>query len=377
MTMIKALFVSPGASAYGSARSMLNLLRARRFDAEVVCPGGGALEREVRELGIKHHQLEFGKYSLRQHPPWHLAFYCRFRRILRTSRPDVLVINLDGNTPLLTLAAVFAGIPIIRFSRFEFRVPSRWLDRWCWLKAKAIICPSAWVKQQVLAWVPPGYCERVHQHYEVCAERNVAAEETAAFQHRYSLGDSEIVGYVGRMHRGKRIETAVEALAIVRQQVPNTRLLIVGGYSGSQDEADYKRELERCAKSLGVLDHVTFTGYLEHDQIARAISTFHVGILPSESESFGLVLVEAWAQGVPTVASDVSGCREITRASGGGELCPVGDAAGFAERISNLLRDSKRAGELGAAGRRWVREECSEIQYAERFLMVIEDVASR
>ena len=377
MTMIKALFVSPGASAYGSARSMLNLLRVRQFDAEVVCPGRGALEREVRELGIKHHQLEFGKYSLRQNPPWHLAFYRHFRRILRMSRPDVLVINLDGNTPLLTLAAVLAGIPIIRFSRFEFRVPSRWLDRWCWLKASAILCPTDWVKQQVLAWVPKDFHGCVHRFYEVGSEPAVLPEQTAAFRMEFALANDKIIGYVGRMDRNKRIETAIEALAIVRQQVPNVRLLIVGGFSGSPDEVAYKMKLELLASQLGIASHVTFTGYLNHDLVSQAISTFHVGVLPSESESFGLVLVEAWALRVPTVASDVSGCREITLASGGGELCPVGDSACFAKCISGLLRDSACAEAMGVSGRHWVREECSGNQYAERFLKVLKDVSNR
>jgi glycosyltransferase involved in cell wall biosynthesis len=166
-------------------------------------------------------------------------------------------------------------------------------------------------------------------------------------------------------------------LAKVRQQVGDARLLIVGGFNGSKEEAAYKKELEELATRLGVADHVTFTGYLNHGQIACAISTFHVGILPSESESFGLVLVEAWAQGVPTVASDVGGCREITLASGGGALCPVGAASCFADRVSTLLQDPTKAAAHGIAGRRWVQEECMVGKYASRFLTVLMDAASR
>ena len=54
---MKALFVSPAGAAYGSERSMLALLRARQFRAEVVCPGGGGLERELQEL-VKNGVLE-------------------------------------------------------------------------------------------------------------------------------------------------------------------------------------------------------------------------------------------------------------------------------------------------------------------------------
>ena len=150
---------------------MLALLGARKFEAEVVCPGGGVLSRELRLLGVKQHPLEFSKYSVRQNPLWHVGFYRRFRQILKLSKPQVVVINLDGNTPLVTLATARAGIPIIRFSRFEFKPPTRWLDRWCWLKAMAIVCPSDLVKQQVLAWAPPEVHSRVHRFYDAYAGR--------------------------------------------------------------------------------------------------------------------------------------------------------------------------------------------------------------
>jgi hypothetical protein len=165
---LKALFINPAGAAYGSERSMLALLQARQFEAEVVCPGGGALERELRQLGIKMYPLEFGRYSLRQNPLWHLCFYLRFRQILKASRPDAVVINLDGNTPLVTLAAAMAGVPLIRFCRFEFTPPTRRLDAWCWREARAIICPSEVVRQQVLSWAPRGMATRVHRLYEAC-----------------------------------------------------------------------------------------------------------------------------------------------------------------------------------------------------------------
>ena len=369
---MKALFVNPGVRAYGSGRSMLSLLQARKFEAEVVCPGGGKLEQELQQLGIKVHPLAFGRYSVRQNPFWHLDFYRRFRRILKQSRPDAVVINLDGNTPLVTLASVSAGLPILRFSRFEFKAPTRRLERWCWLRANAIICPSELVRQQVLAWAPAEIHDRVHRLYEACAARTPSAGEIAAFREKFGLGGDPLIGYVGRMHRGKRIETALEALARIRKKISNARLVIVGGYDGSDGEKFYQLELAELAARLGIAGAVTFTGYLDHHQIPVATAAFQVAILPSESESFGLVLVESWAQGIPTVASDVSGCREITLAAGGGHLCPVGDADVFSRHVMDLIENPGQAAELGAVGRRWVQAECSAERYAARFYRLLE-----
>lgn len=373
---MKALFSSPAGAAYGSERSMLALLRARQFEAEVVCPGGGALERELRQLGIPVHPLEFNKYSLRQNPLWHLGFYRRFRRILKVSKSDVVIINLDGNTPLVTLAVVRAGIPIVRFSRFEFKPPTRWLDRWCWLKARAIICPSELVKQQVLAWIPPELHSRVHRFYDSYAGRAATPYEAAAFRQEFRLGDDKIIGCVGRLHRGKRIATAIEALAGVRKQVGNARLLIIGGDDGSPNERAYKTELQQQADGLGVGESVTFTGYRPVEDMPAAIASLDVCVLPSESESFGMVLMEAWAQGVPTVASNVGGCCEISQASGGGYLAPLGDAGAFASHLLALLTDREASAAMGQRGKAWVDKNCNSADYAIRFQHLMERLCS-
>jgi len=364
---VKSLFISPAGAAYGSERSMLALLRAGRFEAEVVCPGGGALERELKQLGIKVYPLEFGKFSVRQNPLWHVGFYRRFRRTLKASQPDAVVINLDGNTPLVTLAAVRAGIPIVRFSRFEFQPPTRWLDRWCWLQTKAIICPSELVKQQVLAWAPSSFQGRVHRFYDAYTGRAAKPEEITAFRREFNLGNDKLIGCIGRLHRGKRVEIAIEALAEVRKQVDNVRLLIVGSHDGSPAGIAYHTELQQLASALGVREVVQFLGYRSPEAMPAAMAALNVCVLPSESESFGMVLMEAWAQGVPTVASDVGGCGEITRASGGGLLAPVVDARAFGAQLLALFTDPQAATAKGRNGKSWVDRNCSPTNYAAEF----------
>jgi len=89
--------------------------------------------------------------------------------------------------------------------------------------------------------------------------------------------------------------------------------------------------------------------------------------LPSASESFGMVLTEAWSVRTPTIASDVGGCREITLGSGGGLLVPVGDHQGFAAQILKFLQYPALAQKHGDAGEAWVSENCSSTAYEERF----------
>ena len=336
-------------------------------------PGGGVLEQELKSLGVTIHPLEFGKYSLRQNPLWHVVFYRRFRQILKACKPDVVVINLSGNTPLVTLAAVRTRIPIIRFSRFEFKAPTRWLDRWCWLKAGAIICPSEMVKQQVLAWAPTELHSRVHCFYDAYAGRAATAQEAAAFRREFRLGEDKIIGCVGRLHRSKRIETAIKALAEVRKKLMNARLLIIGG-AGSPDEKAYRGELQQLAIDLGVQGAVTFIGFRPAEDMPAAIAALSVCVLPSESESFGMVLMEAWSQGVPTVASNVGGCCEITQASGGGYLVPVGDHHAMARLIGDLVMRPDLSRKLGVAGQAWAKANCDPKVYVNRFSTLLDSV---
>lgn len=374
---MKALFVSPAAAVYGSERSMLTLLGSRSFDAEVVCPIGGDLERELLKLDVRVYPLEFGKYSLRENPAWHLGFLYCFRQILRESKPDVAVINLDGNTPLVTLSAAWAGIPMIRFSRFEFTPPARFIDRWSWRKARAVICPSEWVRQQVLNWGGASYSTRTHRLYDAYVGYNASTVTKADLPIKSAPNEEIIIGCVGRLHRGKRFETAIESVALIRNSGKNAQLWIIGGDDGSSQACDYLEELIQLADKLGVGKAVTFMGHLPHDQVSGALSQMDVFILPSESESFGMVLMEAWAHGVPTVCSDIGGCSEITRASGGGLLAPVGDACHFAANVLHLLAHSDEATGMGRKGKDWVSENCDPAAYAARFESILNDTMNQ
>jgi phosphatidylinositol alpha-1,6-mannosyltransferase len=84
-----------------------------------------------------------------------------------------------------------------------------------------------------------------------------------------------------------------------------------------------------------------------------------------------MVLMEAWAQGVPTVASNVGGCCEISQASGGGCLAPVDDVDAFAGHLLVLLTDAKAATAMGQKGKAWVDQNCAPADYAAGFKSVV------
>lgn len=374
---MKHMFISPAGGAYGSERSMLALLRARDFDAEVICPGGGALEEELYKLGVPVHPLEFGKYAFKKNPLWHYKFYYSVARILKAARPTTVVINLDGNTALVSLAAAHLGFPIVRFCRFQFQPPRRLIEQWTWKLPKAIICPSEDVASGIRNWHTPRGRKQVHCLYDPYDGVRACAADVAAFRAKLGIGSSRVIGYVGRLHPKKRVEVAIEAFGVVNERFPDLTLLIVGDSDGSPDGAAYRSQLVSLAAELGIAGQVKFLGYVPQLEMPTIMATLATCILPSESESFGMVLVEAWAQGVPTLASDVGGCAEITRASGGGCLAPVDAIESFATSLSNLLARPSYAAQLGSSGADWVASHCRSDKYVARFSSVITDVQRR
>jgi L-malate glycosyltransferase len=148
----------------------------------------------------------------------------------------------------------------------------------------------------------------------------------------------------------KRTDDVVRIFARVRE-VMDARLVLVG------DGPEYGRTRE-LVDSMGLSDVVRYVGVV--DEVAPLLKAADVLLLPSETESFGLVALEAMASGVPVVASDVGGLPEVVVHGVTGFLAPVGDIDTMAGYCLQLLED-------GAATRRYAaaaRTQASRFDYA-------------
>ncbi len=173
---------------------------------------------------------------------------------------------------------------------------------------------------------------------------------------------------VGRLSAQKRIELAIAALALDRQQGSSNTLTIAGG-------GPAQATLERFAVTAGVADAVTFLGPQSPADVAALLSTADLFLMPARDEGFGLAAAEALIQGVPVVAcEDGGGLREIVT-GGAGRIVhptPVDLLTGARELAGN---DSAReaAATLGA---QW-RERLSVDQVADRCLTWYEAALAR
>ena len=159
---------------------------------------------------------------------------------------------------------------------------------------------------------------------------------------RQALGGGRIVLFVGRLQALKAPDLAVRALAALDGLIPDdglpTRLVIVGGPSGPPSGSAHPQALRELAQQLGVEDRVALLAPRPQTELAALYRAADVVVVPSSSESFGLVALEAQACGTPVVASDVGGLRSIVGA--GGTLVHSRDPESFAAAIAPYLLDA-------------------------------------
>lgn len=162
---------------------------------------------------------------------------------------------------------------------------------------------------------------------------------------RYAGGP--IVLFVGRIQPLKGVDIAVQALAKLTDT--SARLLIVGGASGQQGASEVAK-VAALIEDLGLGDRVEFVEPQPHYALSTYYRAADVLVMPSRSESFGLVALEAAASGVPVVAADVGGLRTLVRDGETGRLIDSRDPSDYAEAIDKILADPQLAASYGAAG---------------------------
>lgn len=157
-------------------------------------------------------------------------------------------------------------------------------------------------------------------------------------QARRALGlpqDVPLLLFVGRLQPLKRAEVAVRTLASLGS---DAHLVIVGGPSGPH-AAEYRRRLEQEVDALGVRPSVTFVAPQPHELLSSYYRACDVCLVPSRSESFGLVALEAAACGVPVVATAVGGLTTLVDHGRTGYLVNEADPERFAASVCRVLED--------------------------------------
>jgi phosphatidylinositol alpha-1,6-mannosyltransferase len=189
------------------------------------------------------------------------------------------------------------------------------------------------------------------------------APDGRAFIERHGLSGARLLLSVGRIIPRKGLaEFVTNALPEIVRQAPDCRLVVIGGGASEalKRSAGAVEALTQAIASSGLSDHVVLLGNLDDAELSAAyaaadVLVFPLRQMPDDVEGFGMVAVEAAAQGLPTVAFDVGGVADAIDDGVSGELVRPADYRAFAQRVVGILAtprgDTKRRACVAHAAR--------------------------
>jgi len=178
--------------------------------------------------------------------------------------------------------------------------------------------------------------------------------DRAAARAALGVRAGHVLAFVGRLQPLKGADVAVRALAALAAShgQADVELLVVGGASGSEEAREPER-LAHLARQEGVAARVRFLPPQPHERLADVYRAADVVLVPSHSESFGLVALEAQACGTPVIAAQVGGLVHAIGDGTTGLLVPGHDPGAYASAVAWLLGNPRRLAAMGAAAARF------------------------
>jgi len=170
---------------------------------------------------------------------------------------------------------------------------------------------------------------------------------------RYNLPENEIkLLYVGRISKEKNLDVLSRMFRQLDQMVENITLIVVG-------DGPYRKTMETELANTRTL----FTGYLDGEDLARAYASSDLFVFPSDTDTFGNVVLEAQASGVPVIVTDRGGPQENMIDGKTGAITPSGDAHAMADAIYDICGNPGRLLEMKLAARIYMKNRSFETAF--------------
>lgn len=314
-----------------------------------------------------------------------LALLFRLRRFFREVQPDIVHVQYLAPGLIPLIAARLAGIKTVFATvhiagNYAYGTKAKFLLRLASRLCTAFFCVSRGVETFWFgssALLDAASVQERRRHFTIYNAVDVAGIEKAsrlsdtdALRKFLELRRGPVLGIVGRLAEQKGHAVLLQAMPEVLKTFPEAVLLIIG-------DGPERESLEEKSNSYGLADHVVWLGSKTQEEVFRLYGIIDIFVMPSLYEGFGLTAAEAMAAGLPVVASDVEGLREVVDDKETGYLCRPGDSMELAGRLKELLADADQAKAMGGRGRERAKALFSLERFRESMLLAYDELSRR
>lgn len=327
---MRIMFVVTGL-AYGGAEiqvsSLSKGLRHRGWDVQVVSLMEPlALKEELNANGVDVQTLGMK----RGQADWRSLL--RLRRLIREFKPDIVHSHMVHATLLARVTRIIAPLPVLICTAHNTNEGSQWryvayrlTDPLCdFMTNVSNVSVEASIKRGA---VSPEKIECVPNGVDF-SRFDVDAAARGRVRDELGVGEEFLWLAIGRLEAQKDYPNLLHAFVSVTQGHESARLAIVG-------DGPLRKQLKALADQLGIADKTLWLGL--RDDVPQVLQAADAYVMSSECEGLPMVLLEASAAGVPIVATDVGGVREIVRPEAGGMLVAAKDHAALASAMRTVM----------------------------------------
>lgn len=357
---MKILQILPELNVGGVETGTVDLSRylVKQGFSSIVVSNGGALVSRLEKEGGQHHQLPVHKKSL-----WEMIrLIGPLRQIIRDEKVDIVHARSRVPAWIAYFACRKTNASFITTCHGHYG--TRWFS-WVMGLPKLVIVPSQVIGRHMVD------CYDVSSERIRCIPRGVNLKDFHGLPPRAQKRGECNIALVGRITPLKGHSYFLKAMAQVIRSYPFVRILIVGDAPAKKPH--YKSELESLARSLGISRNVSFMG--RRQDVPEVLSQVDILVAPSiEPESFGRVLLEAQAAGVPVVATQTGGFLEIIDHEKTGLLVAPKDADSLALAVLRLMKDPAFGKTMAENAIKKLKLQFTAERMAERTLEVYEEL---
>jgi glycosyltransferase involved in cell wall biosynthesis len=339
---------------------------ARGAKVHVVVPESSPMQQECVARCLPHTTLEPAfKYG-------DLRAALRLGRIFRQQCLDVALVFRSRDMHLAALAAYRSpGTRLFFYQQMQSGIGKKdHFHNWVFSRFVGWLTLTSTMRREVLQWtnMPP---ERVHVAYlgRDATSFQPSNELSSAARRALQLPARGLVaGVLGRLDRQKGQMEFLEAIAAIRTKIPKGTFLIAG--DETKDDPGMREKLIARALALGISDRVRFLP--PTNDVPSFLAALDVFLMPSYSETYGLVLIEAMAMGLPVISTNSGGVPELVRNGVDGLIVEPKNVPQLAEAIVTLARQPALRRRMRASARKRFLQTFREDQCIDRVVELIE-----